>query len=132
MDFVVCLNNGSLEYHKQIIVDYIIKIPTRAHRLTGTGTVSLDLASYYTYKNNKKGLVFIDMNTKSYALISKSILDKAYLGTKAFNGVRDTLHIFDIKKLVADRVITLVPIPNKVDINKGSVLAQSIKEKFNL
>ena len=105
----ICLINNVLKVHPKIFSEYLVKCPTIRNRLHKQGTVCLRLEEVYDLKS-KKGIVFIDMTKKVYAVISNELIREYFNRQTGIGGSNKGLFIFSVKNMLIDFKIELKPL----------------------
>lgn len=131
MDLICWKKNGGLFIPGHINKDWIIKVPTVKHRLNRSGTCSLKIAERYDLQT-KAGILLVDSTAKAYVYIPKSILDLYEPVLKDFQGIKNSLIVYQVGKIIEEQKLEMVKIPNQSEPVEYSGMAGDIRKKFGL
>jgi hypothetical protein len=125
--------NGSLKIPYEIHTDWVVKVPTKKNRLIRDGSVGLDYGEKYDLKN-KKGVIYIDVSSKSYIIIPKTCFEEEAPELKACNGIKNSIASWSVKGLIEKYGLQLIPIIYEADIvpEHKQGLAGDIRKRFGL
>jgi hypothetical protein len=88
---------------------YLVKVPTRAHRLNKSGTILLnqeDAFKLYT----KKGILFVDMTKRVLVKIPKELLEDGFQGFSSYMGDDKAFGQYSIKSIIEKHNLKLEPL----------------------
>jgi len=124
---------GGLFISPTIAKEWMIRVPTVRHRLSRSGTVALTPPERYDLQE-KKGILLVDSTLKSYVFIPKTLLDQYPVEMKDCNGVKASLAVYDVKKIIGDHSLPLVKIPDESTYRPAHELgvAGDIRKRFGL
>ena len=128
--------SGETFIHPTVYADWMVKSPTKAHRLNGTGTCSLTLEDlHYNLKAKKGGILYIDQTKRGYVYLPHEILNKYPPEGKPYLGMKNSIFVFNVKQILIYEKLELTPIPKHDDDFKAPHelgMAGDIRRKFGL
>lgn len=130
-DSICWKKNGGLFIPGHINKEWIIKVPTVRHRLKRSGTCSLKIAERYDLQT-KAGILLVDSTAKAYVYIPKSILDLYEPILKDFQGIKNSLIVYEVGRIIEEQKLEMVKIPNQGEPKQYPGVAGDIRKKFGL
>lgn len=106
--------------------EWFIRVPQVAHRFHRGGTTGFTFSEMYDLKS-MKGVIIIDMTLKKALAFKLEDLMTVSLGKRRFNGIKNAITVFDIKKLYLEGKFEEM---NVMQESKHPV-AQAVLDKFN-
>lgn len=125
--------NGSLRIPYELHADWVVKVPTKRNRLIREGSVGLDYGEKYDLKT-KKGVIYIDISSKSYIKIPKDCFLEETPEMKACNGIKNSIASWSVRDLIEKYRLELIPILYEADFvpEHQQGLAGDIRKRFGL
>lgn len=109
---ITLTQNGILKVPYEVNKEWTVKIPVVKHRLHKSGTASF-IVSDHIKLMDKQGVIFVDMTKKAYVVIPKELLLKYPPEKKKFQGLDNSLIIYNVKYIIKEENLEIIPIEVK-------------------
>lgn len=124
---------SGLHIAAHIYKDWFVRVPQVKNRLHRNGTVGFSIPERYEFKG-KKGLLLIDSTARQYVFIPLELFEKYTPEMKDYNGVKKSLAVWNVKQIIEDHNLELIPVPREEDYVPAHEqgISGDVRRKFGL